>query len=202
MKLKLRDGVTLEPVEAELLSPVSSEDLVEAESKWVPRLRDVYTEMVALGQIERVYVWQSRWKSKDALLNDPNYLIIGIRASNQVQGLAKLIVKGHASKVDGNLPIVYIDFVESAPWNVKRYMDAIGQNQRFKDTGLELLKAAIRHSVDIGCQGRVGLHSLVESEGFYRCAGMTEHGKDGNKNGLVYFEFATAEAMTLIGETQ
>ncbi len=202
MKLKLRDGVTLDSVDAELLSPVNTEDLVEAESKWLPKLRDVYTEMIAQGQLDRVYAWQSRWKSKDEILNDPNYLVIGVKASNQIQGLAKLIVKGHSSKVDGVSPIVYLDFVESAPWNVKRYMNILGQNPRFKDAGLELLKATVRHSQAIGCEGRVGLHSLPESEDFYRYAGMFEHGKDANKGDLVYFEFAEAKAMNFIGETE
>lgn len=42
--------------------------------------------------------------------------------------------------------------------------------------------------------GRLGLHSLQNSEGFYRKAGMRELGADADYQGLTYIEMTPHEA--------
>jgi len=59
--------------------------------------------------------------------------------------------------------------------------------------GHNLLWAALRLSRQFGYQGRVGLHSLSDTEGLYRDRHMIDLGADPNKQNLHYFEW-TPEA--------
>ena len=57
--------------------------------------------------------------------------------------------------------------------------------------GSHLLDGAVRLSVDLGFGGRIGLHSLERSEGFYRRLGLTAvevERHDRHARGLWYFE--------------
>jgi len=48
---------------------------------------------------------------------------------------------------------VYIDYVESAPWNIKKLMTALGQPQRFRAVGTRLFEAAVLQSQEEGFRG-------------------------------------------------
>ncbi|MGI8936255.1 MAG: hypothetical protein ACR2FS_19515 [Phormidesmis sp.] len=55
--------------------------------------------------------------------------------------------------------------------------------------GRTLLLFARQRSVELGYSGRVGLHSISDSEAFYQRQGMPDYGADPDKDGLVYFEY-------------
>jgi hypothetical protein len=59
-----------------------------------------------------------------------------------------------------------------------------------------MLGAAVELSRSLGNDGRCGLHSLPQSEGFYRQIGMRDFGLDASKSSLRYFEFDTSGANT------
>ena len=83
------------------------------------------------------------------------------------------------------LPLVYLAYVESAPWNVKEYSDTIC----YSGIGTEFYRMAIRFSRLLGFAGRVGLHSLPGAEGFYEnTCQMVALGHDPEYDDLVYFE--------------
>jgi len=85
-------------------------------------------------------------------------------------------------------PLVYLAYVESAPWNVKEYCDTVW----YSGIGKEFYKAAVRFSHFLGFDGRVGLHSLPGTEGFYaNSCQMTSLGRDPDCENLVYFESVT-----------
>jgi hypothetical protein len=90
---------------------------------------------------------------------------------------------------------ISIDYVETAPWNIKAFTQAMGLQPRFSAVGTRLLEAAIRLSIDEGFKGRVGLHSLPASEGFYLSGcGMTGVERDPNKQNLLWCEFTPEQA--------
>jgi hypothetical protein len=64
----------------------------------------------------------------------------------------------------------------------------------FVGIGRALLAFARQRSADLGYGGRVGLHSLLESEAFYHRQGMPDYGADPDKDGLVYFEYGTLQS--------
>ena len=67
--------------------------------------------------------------------------------------------------------LIYVDYIEVAPWNLKTLMLGLGEGPRFNAIGSRLIEAAVRRSVEEECKGRIGLHSLPITEQFYRKVG-------------------------------
>jgi len=95
-------------------------------------------------------------------------------------------------------PLVYIQYVETAPWNSPRYSNPI----RYRGVGSTLIRAAVELSLDSEFRGRLGLHSLPEAESFYReKVGMTEMEPDVSQQGLRYFEATETQALAFVDRT-
>lgn len=86
--------------------------------------------------------------------------------------------------------LVYIDYLAVAPWNRPRIATPI----QLSGLGTIMLGIAVSLSKDEGWNGRVGLHSLPQSEGFYVRHGMTNLGQDAAKEDLTYFEYTEDSA--------
>ncbi len=107
-------------------------------------------------------------------------------------------IRGYRARLppDTGQPIVYVDYLEAAPWNTREYTSS----PRYRGIGTRLLQAAILLSREKGFQGRAGLHALPQSEHFYAGAcGMLNLGADANYQGLAYFEFTSEAAATFVG---
>ncbi len=70
--------------------------------------------------------------------------------------------------------LVYIEYLASAPWNRR----VIEDPPYFMGIGRTPLFFARQRSVTLGYGGRVGLHSISESEAFYHRQGMPDYGAD------------------------
>ena len=80
-------------------------------------------------------------------------------------------------------------------------MKALGQAGQFKGIGVTLFREAVNQSGAEGFQGRVGLHALPRAEGWYRHGcGMTDLGRDPDKQNLCYFEFSPEQAETFLSK--
>lgn len=91
----------------------------------------------------------------------------------------------------------------AAPWNLGYYLGLIGLTPRFDDVGVVLLSIAAQKSVECGCEGRVILHALPGSEGFFRKCGITELGSDeAHPLRLIRFEITDDQARKLLGAEQ
>jgi hypothetical protein len=148
--------------------------------------------------------WRNKWDSVDAghhqlvavttFVNDRN----GWRAE-EIQGLMAVERTPRPSVLNPHSgPVVYLDYVETAPWNLKMFTST----PRYAGVGTVLLAEAVRMSSESGFQGRVGLHSLPQAEGFYLRAGMTKIGEDPGYYDLVYFEFLEDAATDFLANTE
>jgi hypothetical protein len=90
----------------------------------------------------------------------------------------------------GDGQVVYIDYVESAPWNLK----ASAISPRFIGVGTVLIAEAVRLSLEMKLEGRIGLHSLPQAVGFYTRCGMSRVGPDPDYYDLPYFEYTDQQA--------
>ncbi len=119
-------------------------------------------------------------------------MLVGVEVDiYEAQGLMAVLRAPQRSRLSGE-PLVYVDYLESAPWNLR-----IGSTPpRFMGVGTILIAEAVRISLDWGFEGRIGLHSLPQAETFYksRCR-MAELGQDVQYFDLTYFEFTTQQAM-------
>lgn len=123
----------------------------------------------------------------------------GIFCDGVWQGAMMTRTVGHHAKLieDHGKPLVYIDFLEAAPWNWR--VASIGQERRFKGVGVVLVREAVTQSIKEGFHGRIGLHALPQAEQFYSgVCGMTRVEAPPGGGPLVYFEFNRAQSKAFL----
>ena len=92
--------------------------------------------------------------------------------------------------------LVHIARLATAPWNRAKTVDY----PKYKGTGRVLVATAISLSIELEFAGRVGLHALPQSEGWYRHCGFLEV-PNANTNGtLKYFEMTADAALKFLQE--
>jgi hypothetical protein len=173
-------------------------ELIDVEIAWSPerlqRLRELRQKGVASDALPQHVHWN--WAVK-AVQNSGvvAYRSFGIEADGKMQGLMFACLDGHNARLDldKGKPLVYVDFIETAPWNAKEFTSS----PVYKGIGIRLIQAAARLSIDESFAGRVGLQTLPQSAGFYANAcEMTTLGLDSNN--LEYLELTAAKAAVLI----
>lgn len=94
------------------------------------------------------------------------------------------------SRLAPSRDLVYIEYVAVAPWNRRD----LKTSPRIRGVGKVLVRSAADLSIDLGLEGRIGLHSKPASEAFYREGlGLIDLGVEVVEDGKwVYFE-ATPE---------
>ena len=206
---RLKRVATGELVDAELHDSLALDDLLDAEAAWAPAkievARALLSRSVPRGEWPQSLHWN--WADKAAALKPyapgplSAYRLFGIRAEEKWQGLLLACCVGHPTRLrPTGRELVYVDFVETAPWNWP--IPEIDRSPQFKGIGLQLVESAIRWSDDLGFRGRLGLHSLPQADSFYGGAcGMTDLGPDPNCKNLRYFELDETQARRFLEET-
>ena len=141
-----------------------------------------------LGNLEvQDHHW--KWRTKCSIAPGTMRRVFSLLNAGEVEA-AMVLLTGETSRDPAiALPILYVDFVAVAPWNRKTFQSPL----RFRHLGTVMIGAAVELSRTLGLDGRCGLHSLPQSEGFYRRIGMRDFGLDAAYSSLRYFEFdATA----------
>jgi hypothetical protein len=204
----LREGLSDNELDAELHDDLSLDSLFEAEELWAPeRVRFLHSCLkagVQANELPQSLKWN--WSVKAFTLAGlgfgplSSYRLMGLKCQEQWQGLLLSSAVGHLSRLEPRgRELVYVEFVETAPWNWK--LDKAGRASRFKAVGRQLLTLAVTLSKSYGFGGRIALHSLPQAEGFYRDAlKMTDLGPDAKYQGLSYFEFSESQAKQHLGE--
>lgn len=90
--------------------------------------------------------------------------------------------------------LVYIENLAIAPWN----RGEIQSPRRFGGIGKMMLALAVKLSESEGWGGRVGLHSLSQSETFYEKCKLTRLKNDASHEDLWYFEFTPSQAREFL----
>lgn len=177
-----------ELVDALLCLDLPSSRIADTASRWRPLWAAGLQRRRRLGlpPLENEH-WD--WTAKADWLSLGAYRSLGVECEGAVQGMMLVVTGGYVARVapDAGLPLVYVDYVQTAPWNDEDLVD----RPRFGAVGSHLLDGAVRLGVDLGLGGRIGLHSLERSEGFYRRLGLTAvevERHDRHAKGLWYFE--------------
>lgn len=133
------------------------------------------------------------WAGKANLVNSGQLALVAIEAETEIQGLMAIRSQPGAAVLSPGQQVLYVDYLETAPWNLR----FPGWPLRFIGTGVALLIEAIIISIEMGFDGRTGLHSLPQAEAFYqdKCR-MSRIGPDPNYYDLVYFEHSAISART------
>ena len=179
-----------------LFDDVALEHFLEAQREWRPIVVEAAQRLEKAGE-EYPHHWHWDWSRKESDLRVLAYGFFGIAYENRLQGLLKVETAGRSGRIDAQKgkPLVYVDYVETAPWNIKLITTALGKTPKFGGVGTRLIEAAVRRSLEEGFKGRLGLHSLSTSERFYlNVCGMTAVAKDRAKQNLLWCEFTPEQA--------
>ncbi len=185
---------------AELWDRITEKQLADWEAEWVPELFKAVQGLARSG-VERKHWPQSRhwdWRRKtealQGMLANPGFSIV---AGGITQGmmLVDTTMKRCRLERQKGKHLVYVSFVETAPWNRRELFDP----PRYQGVGALLIRAAIELSNEHEFKGRIGLHSLPQSNSFYANAcGMSDLGADPDYQGLRYFEMSPEQAQAYI----
>lgn len=182
-------------VEAILRDELQVSEFIDIEMSWHParlQLIDALNKAaVPMDRLPQSLHWN--WAFKAPQLQLLHAFGFGVICEADWQGVMLLTTATAVARLpqDKGKPLAYIDFLETAPWNWR--IPSVSQSGRYKGVGSVLFHQAVKLSVDEGFRGRIGLHSLSQSRGYYENAcGMTPLGPDPSKQNLLYFEL-TAE---------
>ncbi len=197
----LLDAATGDAVEAELRDRIEDAQLADWQTKWQPALLGVLQDLARKGvpQAQWPQSWHWNWQEKTAkvsgLLAFKGFCVVAL---GETQGLAQIdLTKLARAQGEVGKPLVYIDYLEAAPWN----RPELGNPTRLRGVGTALIAAAVALSLEEGFKGRVGLHSLPQADIFYRDrCGMTDLGPDAAYQNLRYFEFTPGQAGRFLKE--
>ena len=171
-RVHIIDNATGQPVEAEIFDEITVEHFIETQQNWRPVVLKAARQLASRGShqlIPQHFHWD--WTTKAPELKVLANVFYGISYDNQLQGLMKLETVGQFCTCrlpeQAGKALVYVDYVEVAPWNLKPLASALGEKPRYNAIGTRLIEAAVLKSKEEDCKGRVGLHSLPMTELFY-----------------------------------
>ena len=139
-------------------------------------------QLQAFSAADREWDWEFKARVYSSL---PGAELYAVECERDTQGLMLITTRGKRSWLAPDQPIVYVRYIASAPWNRPESQTP----PEFRGTGRALLIFARQRSLEVGYQGRVGLHSLPGAEAFYVKVGMQSYGSDRDQEGLAYFEW-------------
>ena len=189
-----------EPEPAELWDAVTEQQLTDWENEWVPELRKAIKRLERAGIESRHWPQSGHWdwrKKVEAIrgkLASPGFSIV---CDGLTQGMMIVDMVKKRCRIDNQKGkhLVYVEFVENAPWNRKELFDP----PRYRGVGSILIRAAVSLSEELEFNGRIGLHSLPQANDFYaNTCGMTDLGADSDYQGLCYFEMTSEQARAFV----
>jgi hypothetical protein len=157
------------------LYPMQQRHVEDFEEFWRSILRE-------LGQDDEFWSWAMK---KRLSLSDDRFETYALEFEGLTQGLLWIETQWHRSWRNSNHRVVYVEALASAPWNRSR----VENPPYLYGVGTALLLIARQRSVALGYKGRVGLHALPSSEGFYEHRNMIDCGQDSDREDLRYFEY-------------
>lgn len=197
----LLDVATGNVVPAELVCGISVPHLLDWHNAWQPELGAIKATLYEQGVPKSDWPQSGHWRwpekvEESGLLGFETFCVT---AEGMTQAMMRVDITTMQSRLPDTAgkPIAYVDYLEVAPWN----QPIVGMQRRFKGAGLVLMTAAAALSDEQEFKGRVGLHSLPQSESFYRDLGMIDLGPDAEVFGdLRYFEMTADVAQALIAQ--
>lgn len=140
--------------------------------------------------------WPWRAQIESALVEDGRHCLVVERGARR-EALMSLTLDRSRLITEPSRAIVYVEYIAVAPENLP---PPIG-TKAIRGLGALLMREAMRFSLQLGLEGRVGLHSKPESEGFYRGLGMRDVLREETADGTwLYFESEPSAALRLLEE--
>ena len=192
----LKESASNKLVRASLFDEVADQHLAMWRTTWCPAMAKHRAGRVTQGNPEDSHWdWQGKANQWRRLLGYHSFAIV---CRHELQGLMLANdLKAARLSEQFNKPIVYVDYLATAPWN----RTAVQIPPRYRGVGSVFMAVAIQLSLDMNYRGRIGLHALPAAEPFYQnTCGMTALGRDMTCQNLMYYEMTEAQAMLFHGD--
>jgi hypothetical protein len=187
-------------VQAELWDAITEQQLIDWEDQWLPSLDEVIKRLResrvdrSLWPQSRHWNWRGKAQDVGGKLANPCFSVM---CGGLTQGMMVLntLPSARMGSQTGK-SMVYLEYLEVAPWNRRHAPTDV---PRYQAVGSILMRAAIEFSRQEGFKGRIGLHSLPQSNDWYaNTCGMTDLGVDAAHQNLRYFEMTPEIARAFI----
>jgi GNAT superfamily N-acetyltransferase len=185
--------------EAQVYRELDQKNFDDFDQLWRPMLEARRAEFESWEAAAEGDAQDSHWhwaeKAVDASTSmaDETY---AVECAGETQGLM-LVTSAAFAKLDihRGREIVYVELIATAPWNRR---GVVKEAMRYKGVGRVLIAEALNLSYHLEFSGRLGLHSLPQSESWYRdVAKFTDLGFDDEKR-MQYFEVTEAQAAAFL----
>lgn len=163
-----------------LLCPMAARHLEDYDEIWAEMLE-------AAEQPDKGWPWDYKLRQAQ---QEERFEAYAIEDDTLTQGLLLIETQWHRSGLAQRFPLVYVQAITSAPWN----RISLENPPYLLGVGRALLLFARNRSEQLGYRGRVGLHALPGSEGFYHRVKMPDYGPDPDREGLIYFEYGAIQS--------
>lgn len=185
---------------AELFQNVGESDIGDVERLWRPLLEQRSAEFESWSAAAEGNAQDAHWDwlhLARAAAASMSLELFAVECAGQTQGLMLVATNQFARlEIQRGRELVYVAFAATAPWNRRRFVPS----PRYKGVGRLLMMTAISYSIEQGFSGRIALHSLPESESWYRRSfPFTDLGYDAEKQ-MHYFEMTEAQAAAVVTE--
>jgi len=190
-------------VEASLYIGLEPEDLLMIERQWSPIRQQVFHALLARGVPKGRWPQSLHWdwqrKAAELRLREAS----GVALDYDVAWQGAMLTKSasHFARLPSarGKPLVYVDYLETAPWNWR--IAALDQEGTYKGVGSVLIREALELSLAEGFHGRIGLRALPQAERFYsEVWSMAPMGPAAAKQNLVYFGLSGESAPKLLDD--
>jgi hypothetical protein len=184
-------------VEAIIRDAIDKQQLTDWEFRWKPEADNALERLTTEGgrwPENSHWEWPAKMARTEGLLADRSFSIV---CSGVTQGMMQVdLTKNARLPEQKGKPLVYIKYVETAPWN----RPALVAAPKFAGVGTLFIRAAVQLSEEEGYQGRIGLHALPQANSFYQQKlKMIDLGPDPDEYNLNYFEMTPTLASTFAG---
>lgn len=178
---------------------LDQKNLDDFETLWRPPLTAARNRVKTADEAAAISIqdWHWEWATKaieaQRMLGRDTF---AVECNGETQGLMLTDVSFGRIPSQKARELVYVELLATAPWNRPKLVS----DPRYKGVGRVLIGTAISLSVDLGFNGRIGLHSLPQSESWYHAVGgFTDLGID-LANKLRYFEMTESDAAAFVSE--
>ena len=189
MQVSLFNRRSRETVAAEITA-MTDRDVELLNATWMPAFQHRFDRQ---ERDEDYLMWNTGKGYLDLVFHREELQSFSLTAGDIVQGVLLLQSVPLMSRLEPDQSLVYVRYLATAPWNRR---GKIGPGW-FRGVGQRLMTHAVQVSRDMGCDGRLGLHSLRGSDEFYEKLGLHNLGLDAARRGLNYFELTEPVAAKL-----
>lgn len=197
-RILLGHGTRIE-VPALVFRELDQKNFDDFENLWRPPLKAARSRITTAEEAAGISIQDWHWEWADKAIEAQRIMgrdTFAVECAGETQGLMLTDVGFGQNATQKGRELVYVELLATAPWNRPKLVP----DPRYKGVGRVLIGTAISLSVDLGFAGRIGLHSLPQSESWYRAAGgFTDLGFDSSKK-MHYFEMTESDAAAFVSE--